>query len=284
MNKKCTHAVIAAVCAFSLIFSMTSCNNNDNSKTTVVPTPSETTVSKENTVTNAPVPQFDDNGSKITYVFVTDEQKNTVTNQAGLPVTELAILGKDNQVITEANGNPVPPVLSSSNQQAVQTQADFTNPDAPAEYKGYSSFLWLAPLSDNNNFIPFSENSQIVEVKVKIKEDAPDGNYKLLLNPKSSFCDEKNDISFKMESPVITIGNAEAPAAFDPSSTNDPVLYSTNAAAQPGDEITLSFMVANNPGIVAGASSFNYDNSVMTVETITVSDALSKGDFQTNIQ
>lgn len=287
MNKKHI-SVIAAAVAFSVVCVMTSCNKNESGKTTVISDSSEAETVKENTVSSADIPEFDDNGSRITSVVITDAQKVTVTNAAGLPVTELAVLGKDNQIVTGADGHPVPPVLAAANNsnkgQASPVMPDLSNPDAPAEYKGYSAFLWMSALTENNNFIPFSEDSEIVEVKIKIKDDAPDGNYTLLLNPNGSFCSkDPKDIPFINESPVITIGNAEAPASFDPSSTKDPVLYSENMTVKPGDEITLSFRLANNPGIVAGSSSFNYDNSVMTVEDIVVADALSNGTFQTNI-
>lgn len=287
MNKK--HISIITVAAFSVICAMTSCDKNETSKTTVVSNSSETT--KENTVSSVKIPEFDDNGSKITSVVVTDENKITVTNAAGLPVTELAVLGNDNKIVTEANGEPVPPALSSAaNQQQQQQLAspvgpDLSNPDAPEDYKGFSAFLWMAALSNSNKFIPFSADSEIVQVKIKIKDDAKDGNYELIFNPNgSSYCDDSVGIHFDMANPVITVGNAEAPEAFDVSSTTNPVIYAENASVQPGDEITLSFRLANNPGIIAATTLFNYDNTAMTVEDIIITDALSNGTFQTNIQ
>ncbi len=290
MNKK--HISIITVAAFSVICAMTSCDKNETSKTTVVSNSSETT--KENTVSSVKIPEFDDNGSKITSVVVTDENKITVTNAAGLPVTELAVLGNDNKIVTKANGEPVPPALSSAaNQQQQQQQAspvgpDLSNPDAPEDYKGFSAFLWMAALSNSNKFIPFSADSEMVQVKIKIKDDAKDGNYELIFNPNgSSYCKDSKDsedIHFDLANPVITIGNAEAPEAFDVSSTTNPVIYAENASVQPGDEITLSFRLANNPGIIAATTSFNYDNTAMTVEDIIITDALSNGTFQTNIK
>lgn len=287
MNKKQIRAITAVAAAFSIACVMTSCNKNETSKTTVVSGSSEAETTKENAVSSVGIPEFDDNGSKITSLIVTDDKKVTVTNAAGLPVTELAVLGKDNQIVTGANGSPVPPTLASINknqQQASPSMPDMSNPDAPADYKGFSSFLWMAALTDNNKFITYSEDSKIVDVKIKIKDDAKDGNYKLVLNPFGSYCNDTADIPFKMESPVITVGNAEAPASFDPSSISDPVIYSENVSAQPGDEITLSFCLANNPGIVAGTTSFNYDNNAMTVEEITVAEVLSNGTFQTVVK
>lgn len=286
MKNKYSDVIIAVAAAFCTICAMTSCNdNNSNSKTTVVNDVSKTETTKEASVSSAAIPEFDDNGSKITSIVVTDAEKQTVTNQAGLPVTELAVLDKENHVVTKANGSPVPPSLESIEKKTQQTQADFSNPDAPANYKGFSSFLWMAQLNNGNKFVQLSGDTSIVSVKVKIKDNAPSGNYKLILNPNaSSFCDETKDIPFTYESPVISIGDSEAPEAFDPSSTSSPVLCSTNASAQPGEEVTLTFSISNNPGIIAFNVSFNYDNSVMSVQSIDVSEPLSKGEFQTNIK
>lgn len=128
---------IALICLFSL--SVASCADEKPVTTqTVVVTTSENENNNEsknnsndsddtNASTEAPIPENDDDGSKITVIEVTDSDGKTVTEAGGANVTEIAIVGKDGNVVTDAKGKNVPPntqaVTTKNNDRIVETKA-----------------------------------------------------------------------------------------------------------------------------------------------------------------
>lgn len=81
----------------------------------------EDNTSDESVSTEAPVPEFDDNGSKISAVEVTDAEGAAVTDADGAAVTELVVLDDKGKAVTDTAGKNVKPVISSKKPAAAVT-------------------------------------------------------------------------------------------------------------------------------------------------------------------
>ena len=86
-------------------------NNNDSNN-------NSDDKSSNNSVTEAPVPEKDNDGSKITVIEVTDAENKPVTNSDKSKVTELAVVDDKGNVITDDKGENVKPNIT------VTTKAD----------------------------------------------------------------------------------------------------------------------------------------------------------------
>lgn len=116
---------IIAVAAISMLcVAAVSCegNTNPNTTETVIMTTAENQ-NAEPEVTAAPIPETDDNGSKLSVIGVTDANKEIVTEANGVKVTEVVVLDSNGSIATEANGNNVKPVTekvaSTTKQQQI---------------------------------------------------------------------------------------------------------------------------------------------------------------------
>lgn len=99
---------IAAIACFAV--SVASCDAaKPDSTETVVVTDTAANDSSDSAVSEAPVPEIDDDGSKISVVEVTDSNGEAVTEKNGKPVTELAVVDEKGSVVTDAKGNNVKP-------------------------------------------------------------------------------------------------------------------------------------------------------------------------------
>lgn len=103
---------VAAVALFAV--SVTACESAaPDSSTSTADNSSGSSVSTE-----APVPEYDDNGNKVSAVEVTDANGAAVTDANGAAVTELVLVDDKGTVVTEADGSKAKPVISSSSPAA----------------------------------------------------------------------------------------------------------------------------------------------------------------------
>lgn len=93
-------------------------NNDDNNSSNDNNDTNNNNSNDDAAVSEAPVPEKDDDGSKISVIEVTDSNNAPVTNKNGSKVTEIAIVNDKGQVITDAKGNNVKPNIK------VTTKAD----------------------------------------------------------------------------------------------------------------------------------------------------------------
>lgn len=80
-------------------------------------------------VTSAPAAETDSDGSKITYVSVTDADGKVVTNADNKPVTEAAIADNKGNIITDANGKNIAPnikerIVTTNESQKTKTSSE----------------------------------------------------------------------------------------------------------------------------------------------------------------
>ena len=111
MSRKNKVIITALLCITSLC--VASC-----SKEKIEPEVSSTQNSSQeetnssNETSEISIPEFDDDGHKISVITVTNDEGKAVTNKENTPVTELAIIDDKGAVITEANGSAAKPNIS----------------------------------------------------------------------------------------------------------------------------------------------------------------------------
>lgn len=114
-------------------------DNSDSSSSDAAGENSDASADDESAVSEAPVPEKDDDGSKISVVEVTDAAGSAVTDAASKPVTELVIVDDKGTVVTDAKGQNAKPNIKPA--PAVTKVADSigTPPkmtDAPQDING----------------------------------------------------------------------------------------------------------------------------------------------------
>ncbi len=266
--------LILTLCLLSIGMLSVSCNSdkNSSSSTSVVTDASITDVNNEGKTTDsvnktsagssAPSVsgEVNQDESRVTVINVTDSAGTAVTDPKGNPVTEVVLADNSNKPITDTFGNYIPPNISGSN----------------ANYK-YGSLLWMADnhLDKNTNkhvFDVINTDGQIFAVQFKVNQNAAAGNYDISFQRKTSSgsgafsTSEGTGIPTSYVSGTISVGadSAEPEKEFDSFTC-----YFTNAAAKPGDTVTVYGCVKNNnPGFSAFNTYFRYDSNVFTLEGI----------------
>ena len=324
MYKSNKRKIITAFLICAAALSISSCNNNDKSSSTSVVTDSDIVSGKnssaddENDVTS--IPEADDDGNKITVIEVTDEAGKTVTNEKGNVVTQLAIVDKSNNIITDTEGKAAKPNIKTTTKasEAVnngdsETKDNDSNSDAgtnpngtAANYK-YGSLLWMAKYSEhavtnsegnpttNSDgarselvFNGIHEGGEVFAVTFKVNENTAPGNYDIILAKEtgtrsSSLCDNKGaDVAANYYSGVIAVGSDDVPE--DTTEHDGLSLSLSNAAAKPGDTVTIYGTIANNTmGIAAFNTYIKYDSNSFTLQKITAGSLIAgNGEFLTS--
>lgn len=309
--------IAALICAAAL--SSVSCSSPK------IQNPNDITANTDSTAENitTDIPDTDDDGNKITVIEVTENGGAKVTDENNNPVTELAIVDKSGSIITNAEGSAVKPNISTdkakttSGTQAVQTttanssgnngsennisenNGDKNNGsenNSSTENNGfvsnsdtkYSGMLWLAGYTSENGKVVFDyieQDGQLIEVKVKISENAQTGNYKISCakstpsGQESNFVDnDSNSLNAEYSDAVIAV-NGTAPE--NTISSDGVVFWLSNASAAPGETITIYGSISNMKTNLAAFNTYlAYDPSIFTIESITAGELIKgNGDF-----
>ena len=115
----------------------------------------------------------------------------------------------------------------------------------------------------------------MINVTFKVKDTAPDGNYVIHLSD-SQYSSEFANWDAKALVPsvtngCITVGSA-TPEAQTATNASDFVLTADSVTAKQGDEVTVSFNIADNPGMVAFVLRFQYDCNALEIVDAEVGD------------
>ncbi len=235
---------------------------SDNKKTSV----SETSVSGDSNI-------IIDSEGKVAIIKVTDSKGAQVTDSQGKQVTEIAAIDSSNKPVTDTMGNFVPPNASGGN----------------ANYK-YGSLLWMADdhldsATNKHVFDVIKEDGQIFAVQFKVKANAASGDYEISFQRKTTSgsgafsTSEGMGIDTTYSSGTISVGSDTAAAEKEFSGFT---CYFTNAAAKPGDTVTVYGSVKNNPGFSAFNAYLRYDSDVFELQGIKAAGLLEKtGEFIT---
>lgn len=185
------------------------------------------------------------------YAAVTDDSGNKVVDDNGKVVTE---------VVTTPSGNGGAVVDPNQNTAAPYTEKLDT-------FQAY----WMDMTKSQD--IVF--NGDMINVTFKVKETAPDGNYVIHLSD-SQYSSEFANWDAKALVPsvtngCITVGSA-TPEVQTATNASDFVLTADSVTAKQGDEVTVSFNIADNPGMVAFVLRFQYDCNALEIVDAEVGD------------
>ena len=185
------------------------------------------------------------------YAAVTDDSGNKVVDDNGKVVTEVVTTPSNNGgAVVDPNQN-----AASSYTEKLDT------------FQAY----WMDMTKSED--IVF--NGDMINVTFKVKDTAPDGNYVIHLSD-SQYSSEFANWDAKALVPsvtngCITVGSA-TPEAQTATNASDFVLTADSVTAKQGDEVTVSFNIADNPGMVAFVLRFQYDCNALEIVDAEVGD------------
>lgn len=138
------------------------------------------------------------------------------------------------------------------------------------EPKQASDFVMWLDISEKKDFI---FNGETILVTMKIKKDAPDGVYPIVLAPDLSDVEANKPAIDEVINGSICINSMAEP--FDGDSTDDFVFYGDSVSCKPGDTVEFNINIANNPGLAAFCIYMYYDSNAIEIQ-----DAKATGEFK----
>lgn len=142
----------------------------------------------------------------------------------------------------------------------------------PDEYKPKQTsdyVVWLN-VSEDKDFV---FNGETVLLTIKVKEDAPDGVYPIVLEPDLSDIEGHEPDFDEVINGSICINSKAEP--FNGGSTDGFVFYGDSVSCKPGDTVKFNISIANNPGLAAFFIRMYFDSNA-----IEILDAEATGEFK----
>lgn len=202
---------------------------------------------------------------------VTEVQE--VTDAEGQPATEFVpVTEADGQEATNAEGAVVTEAVKVTEVVTNVVTKPTEKPTEPAyvpkEDGRYA--MWLDISKDEN----FYFEDEMITASFKIKENIPDGDYKVRIVPDLSDVAGVAIYADKTIDGVIRVNNGEI-EAVDVSNETGMVFYGDAISCKQGDTIDFNINIKNNSGLVAFCIWFYFDSNAM--EFI---EAFPSGDFE----
>jgi hypothetical protein len=197
----------------------------------------------------------DSDGQPVTEVVtVTDASGETVTNASGEAVTETV---KATTVVTKKN--------SGNSGSSTESSGSSYTPKEDGRYA-----MWLDISKDEN----FYFEDDFLHIKFKVKDDAPDGDYKFKISPDLSDVKGTAVYPSKVLEGTIRV-NKGSIEPVDVSNETGMVFYGDNVACKQGDTIDYYINIKNNSGLVAFVIWFYFDSNAFDFIS-----AEASGDFE----
>ncbi len=182
------------------------------------------------------------------YVVATDSNNQPVTEM--VPVTDAS-----GEKMTDADGQEVTEAVTVTEVVTVEP----TEPEEEYVSKTKKKYLYWMDISKNADF---KFEGQFIKLKFKIKDDAPERDYPVTINP-----DFAADSGVSLNNQVRTLngtirvgGDIEEQ---DISSLGGIKLYADNVSAKPGESVECYLNIKDNPGMVAAIIWVSYDSNAM---------------------
>ncbi len=184
-----------------------------------------------------------------------------VTEADGQPATEyVPVTEADGQEATDAQGAVVTEAVKVTNVVTSVVTKPAEKPTEPAyvskEDGRYA--MWLDISKDENFF--FEKN--MITASFKIKDNIPDGDYKVRIVPDLSDVAGVAVYPEKTFDGTIRVNNGSI-EAIDVSNETGMVFYGDNIACKQGDTIDFNINIKNNSGLVAFCIWFYFDSNAM---------------------
>lgn len=196
-----------------------------------------------------------------------------VTEADGQPATEyVPVTEPDGQEATDAEGAVVTEAVQVTEVvTTVVTKVTEKPTEPPYKAKEDGRYaMWLDVSKDENFFF----EDEMITASFKIKEDIPDGDYKVKIVPDLSDVTGTAIYAEKVIDGVIRVNNGKIDAV-DVSNETGMVFYGDAIACKQGDTIDFNINIKNNSGLVAFCIWFYFDSNAM--EFI---EAFPSGDFE----
>jgi hypothetical protein len=190
---------------------------------------------------------------------VTEVQE--VTDAEGQPATEFVpVTEADGQEATNAEGAVVTEAVKVTEVVTNVVTKPTEKPTEPAyvpkEDGRYA--MWLDISKDEN----FYFEDEMITASFKIKENIPDGDYKVRIVPDLSDVAGVAIYADKTIDGVIRVNNGEI-EAVDVSNETGMVFYGDAISCKQGDTIDFNINIKNNSGLVAFCIWFYFDSNAM---------------------
>lgn len=173
----------------------------------------------------------EESNAEESYVVVTDDSGQTVTDDDGNVVTEVATSGDDSSA---SEGTYTPDIAGK--------------------------LLYWLDMSQRKDYV---FNGDFVDVTFRVKDDAPDGNYTIGIGE----CDFANydaeTVTYTSVDGDIAVGNAQKQETGTPSDDGTIKLVCESTEAEQGEEVTVRFMISDNPGVVGLIFRFTFDQNAL---------------------
>ena len=214
---------------------------------------------------NAPDPVAPTENS-TSYVVVTDAKGENVTeyvpvtDDKGEKVTEIVTVTEaGGEKATESDGKDVTSAVEVT--EAVTVTEIATSPTKPADYQSKTSskyILWMNLEKD----VDYDFQGKFVKMSFKVKDDAPEGDYQVTINPDVSTVAGKSlNKSIKVFNGLVRVGGSVE--AQDVSNVDGPVIYADKVSAKPGETVDFYLNFDKNPGCAAMMICFAYDSNAL---------------------
>ncbi|MBR6384530.1 MAG: hypothetical protein IKS03_00150 [Ruminococcus sp.] len=253
-------------------------DESDDSLNVADPTeaPSDSEGSSESAETEPPVTEIrkvtDEKGQNVTEVVpVTDAKGQPVTKADGqqeTQVVEVTSVYVANSITPHSENDPN---RNSNNNNNSSNNSSTTTPSgnsgSTASDSGNSEYqpsidgryaMWLDISKDEN----FLFEGKFIKITFKIKDDTPDGDYRVRISPDLSNIAGQTVNPGKVVDGTIRVNKGDIEPADDTDSTKD-YYYGDNVACKQGDTIDYYLNVKNNTGLAAFCVWFYYDKNAM---------------------
>lgn len=211
-------------------------------------------------------------GTVTSYAQVTDANGAKVTEEGGKVVTEVVTVPASNSAVTEAVANNANDGATASDVAGSDDSSAAATPYTPKldTFQAY----WM----DMSKSQDITFNGDMIAVTFRVKDTTPDGNYVIHVSDSayaSEFANwDANALVPSITNGCITVGDAE-PEAQTATNASDFVLTADSVTANAGDEVTVTFSISDNPGMVAFVFRFQYDSNALEIVDAEVCDDCS---------
>jgi hypothetical protein len=187
---------------------------------------------------------------------VTDAAGQQVTDAAGQSVTEATVVGTREvdaaAAQPDATAAPAPAQTDAPAPAATDAPAASYTP-AYDTCKAY----WL----DMTQYGDYMFNGEFLVIQFKVNQDIPDGSYPVKIAKTDIASWEEVRYYPEIIDGEIAVGQAKA--AQDPMSDKIFTLKVNSAEAKPGETVTMTIDLANNPGFCGFVIDIQYDANAM---------------------
>lgn len=200
-----------------------------------------------------------------TYIVVTDDKGQPATDSKGETQTTAVkvtstVKNNNNNNNNNNNGN------SGNSNQSETTTASGNSGNSSSDYvsKTKSAYAMWLDISKNEDFI---FNDEFIQITFRIKEDTPEGVYDVKIsNP--DFASLADNVKSVMPDTVLNgkvYVSEDAQPQREVTDSDGFCVYADNVSAKPGEEVTVTFSMKNNPGLCAINFWFDYDQNAMEI-------------------